>query len=222
MNIAPHFSAQTCIWPTPDSLFEKLDREFRFTLDVCALPENAKCSRFFTPDDDGLLQPWQGVVWCNPPYGNRINDWCEKAFRESHNGATVVILLPARTDTRWFHIFTPATPYYTTLSVQRKRSSLNKPGRAGLSFNGKVQYGVAASLSGITFLPKLRHHHAHRNQVPRRPAELPRTSDHSGTIPATRRRNGAAVTAVAPGFYSTKLGAFGARFQPIIYCNSVI
>ena len=63
---------------------------------------------------------------------------------------------------------------------------------------------------------------AHRNQVPRRPAELPRTSDHSGTIPATRRRNGAAVTAVAPGFYSTKAGAFGAHKTPIIPCNSVL
>jgi len=98
-----HFSAQTCVWPTPDSLFEKLDAEFGFTLDVCCLPDNAKCENFFTPDDDGLLQNWFGNVWCNPPYGNRIGDWVEKAYREAHNGVTTVILLPVRTDTKWFH-----------------------------------------------------------------------------------------------------------------------
>ena len=103
MDSKVHFSAQTCVWPTPDSLFDKLDAEFGFTLDVCCLPENAKCTKYFTPDDDGLLQNWYGKVWCNPPYGNRIGDWVEKAFRETHNGVTTVMLLPVRTDTRWFH-----------------------------------------------------------------------------------------------------------------------
>lgn len=103
MDTTVHFSAQTCVWPTPDSLFDKLDAEFGFTLDVCCLPENAKCTKYFTPDDDGLLQNWYGKVWCNPPYGNRIGDWVEKAFREAHNGVTTVMLLPVRTDTRWFH-----------------------------------------------------------------------------------------------------------------------
>lgn len=98
-----HFSAQTCVWSTPEWLFAELDKEFGFTLDACALPENAKCKRFFTPDDDGLLQPWSGVVWCNPPYGNRIGDWAAKARMEVQNGVTTVCLLPARTDTRWFH-----------------------------------------------------------------------------------------------------------------------
>ena len=101
MNTTVHFSAQTCVWPTPDSLFNALEKEFRFTLDVCCLPENAKCSQFFTPDDDGLLQNWHGVVWCNPPYGNRIGDWVEKAYREAHNCVTTVMLLPVRTDTRF-------------------------------------------------------------------------------------------------------------------------
>ena len=103
MQTNVHFSAQTCVWPTPDHLFEKLNAEFRFELDVCCLPENAKCGKYFTPDDDGLLQNWFGTVWCNPPYGNRIVDWVEKAYRESHNGVTTVMLLPVRTDTRWFH-----------------------------------------------------------------------------------------------------------------------
>lgn len=98
-----HFSAQTCLWSTPDGLFRELDKEFEFAVDVCALPENAKCPKFFTPEDDGLLQDWFGVAWCNPPYGNRIGDWVEKAYRESFNGVTTVLLLPVRTDTRWFH-----------------------------------------------------------------------------------------------------------------------
>lgn len=69
-------------------------------LDVCALPENAKCKRFFTPEMDGLKQEWTGVCWCNPPYGRQIGKWVEKAVKSS---ATVVMLLPARTDTKWFH-----------------------------------------------------------------------------------------------------------------------
>lgn len=99
-----YFSSQTCIWSTPDNLYLDLCKEFKFTLDVCALPENTKCKFFFTPDDDGLLQPWgKNICWCNPPYGRKIGQWCEKAFRESFNGATTVMILPARTGTNWFH-----------------------------------------------------------------------------------------------------------------------
>lgn len=98
-----HFSSQTCKWATPEWLFNELNQEFNFDIDACALPDNAKCEKYFTPDDDGLLMPWSGSVWCNPPYGNKIADWVHKAWRESHNGCTVVCLLPSRTDTRWFH-----------------------------------------------------------------------------------------------------------------------
>lgn len=101
MNV--HFSSQTCVWSTPDWLFQELYKEFKFTLDVCALPENAQCENFFTPEDDGLLMPWSGVCWCNPPYGNRIADWLNKALLETGNGVTTVFLIPSRTDTRWFH-----------------------------------------------------------------------------------------------------------------------
>ena len=100
------FSSKTDMWETPQDFFDKLDAEFHFTLDVCATPENAKCKNFYTPEIDGLSQPWDGVVWCNPPYGRKIGRWvfaglCASMLRNS----TVVMLLPARTDTRWFHDF---------------------------------------------------------------------------------------------------------------------
>ena len=78
-------------WTTPAALFDSLDRLFGFTLDACATPENAKCSRFYTREQDGLSQPWDGIVWCNPPYRG-LGKWVRKAFEESQNGATVVLL----------------------------------------------------------------------------------------------------------------------------------
>lgn len=96
------FSSKTDLWETPQDFFDTLNTEFHFTVDVCAIPENAKCSVFYTPEQDGLKQTWTGVVWCNPPYGRQIGEWVRKGF-ESSQCATVVMLLPARTDTRWFH-----------------------------------------------------------------------------------------------------------------------
>jgi phage N-6-adenine-methyltransferase len=92
-------------WATPRKLFRVLDAEFHFTLDACATPMSATCGRFFTDKDSALDQDWTGVVWCNPPYGRVIGKWVEKAYRESRLGATVVCLLPARTDTRWWHAY---------------------------------------------------------------------------------------------------------------------
>ena len=100
MNTELMFSSKTDLWETPQDLFDKYDAIYRFETDVCALPENAKCKRFFTPEMDGLKQEWTGVCWCNPPYGRQIGKWVEKAVKSS---ATVVMLLPARTDTKWFH-----------------------------------------------------------------------------------------------------------------------
>lgn len=100
MNTEAIFSCKTDMWETPQDLFDSLDKEFHFTLDVCAIPENAKCSKFFTPDQDGLTQEWAGTVWCNPPYGRKVEKWVKKAYEAN---CTVVMLLPARTDTRWFH-----------------------------------------------------------------------------------------------------------------------
>ena len=86
-----------------ERFFDKLDAEFHFDLDVCAIPENAKCANYYSPDQDGLSQEWKGVCWCNPPYGRKIGDWVKKADESTLDGAVVVMLLPARTDTRWFH-----------------------------------------------------------------------------------------------------------------------
>ena len=97
------FSSKSVVWETPQDLFDKLNAEFHFDLDVCALPENAKCEKYYTPEDDGLLQPWNGVCWCNPPYGRTIGKWVQKAYETFAGGGTVVMLLPARTDTKWFH-----------------------------------------------------------------------------------------------------------------------
>lgn len=104
MNAAAMFSAQTDLWETPQAFFDALDAEFHFALDVCATPENAKCKRFYTKQQDGLAQEWLGVCWMNPPYGREIGEWVKKAHESANSGmATVVCLLPARTDTRWFH-----------------------------------------------------------------------------------------------------------------------
>lgn len=99
MNV--HFSSATNEWATPQAFFDDLNREFKFTLDVASTDQNAKCERHFTERDDGLAQSWDGeVVWCNPPYGRAIKDWVRKA---SEAKATVVMLIPARTDTSYFH-----------------------------------------------------------------------------------------------------------------------
>jgi phage N-6-adenine-methyltransferase len=96
---------QTTEWETPQHFFDALNAEFGFTLDVAASPTNAKCPRYFTPKDDGLTQPWTGVCWMNPPYGRTIGAWMRKAYEASRQGTTVVCLLPARTDTLWWHTY---------------------------------------------------------------------------------------------------------------------
>ena len=104
MNNDLMFSSKTDLWETPQDFFDKLNARFQFETDVCALPENAKCKRFFTPEMDGLKQEWTGVCWMNPPYGRQIGKWVRKAYESARdNLATVVCLLPARTDTAWFH-----------------------------------------------------------------------------------------------------------------------
>ena len=104
MNPKCLYSSASDLYSTPPELFQELDRRFGpLTLDVCALPENAKCPSYFTPEQDGLKQPWTGRCWCNPPYGRTIRRWLLKAVKSALAGATVVCLLPARVDTRWWH-----------------------------------------------------------------------------------------------------------------------
>ena len=98
-------SSKSNEWATPQTVFDELNKEFNFTLDPAATSENAKCQRFFTKEQDGLKQDWSGeTVFCNPPYGREIGKWVEKCYNEhiKHN-ITVVMLIPARTDTTYFH-----------------------------------------------------------------------------------------------------------------------
>lgn len=98
-----HFSSATDLWSTPQDLFDRVNAKYHFTLDACASPENAKCAAYFTREIDGLQQEWFGTVWMNPPYGRTIGAWMKKAYESSLAGATVVCLVPARTDTAWWH-----------------------------------------------------------------------------------------------------------------------
>lgn len=96
-------SSKTGEWATPQAFFDLWNEKYHFTLDPAATAENAKCPKFYTKEDDGLSKNWGGeIVWCNPPYGREIGKWVRKGYEESKDAA-VVMLLPARTDTTWFH-----------------------------------------------------------------------------------------------------------------------
>ena len=99
------FSSNTDNWATPIDFFNKIDSEFNFTLDVCADSSNAKCKHYFDKTTNGLLMKWYGNCWMNPPYGRIIYDWIKYADQQVNekNCNLVVALLPARTDTKWFH-----------------------------------------------------------------------------------------------------------------------
>ena len=118
------FSRLSDVWETPLALFETYNTEFHFTLDPCSTDENAKCEKHYTLDDNGLYQSWENeIVWCNPPYSG-CYDWCIKALNESrNNNATVVMLLPSRTDTKWFHDI--VLPYADEIRFIRGRLRFN-------------------------------------------------------------------------------------------------
>lgn len=103
MNTDLMFSSKTDLWSTPQDFFDKLNSKYNFTLDVCSDGINNKCDSFYTKETDGLSQKWEGVCWMNPPYGREISKWMEKAYISSLEGTTVVCLVPARTDTAWWH-----------------------------------------------------------------------------------------------------------------------
>ena len=99
------FSSKSNDWATPQDFYNQLDAEFEFTLDPCASQSSAKCSSFYTADDDGLSKNWEGqTVFMNPPYGRKIGNWIQKAYEEGEKSNTrVVALIPARTDTKYWH-----------------------------------------------------------------------------------------------------------------------
>ena len=108
------FTSNSEEWETPQAVFDRQNKMFGFELDVCATPQNAKCTRFYTKEQDGLKQPWASRNWMNPPYGRNIGKWCARASAEGGAGNLTVALLPARTDTLWFHEYC-AVWHYTFL-----------------------------------------------------------------------------------------------------------
>lgn len=102
-DLCHKFASKREDWETPNDLFDPLNREFRFTLDVCASAENTKCDAFFTEETDALGRPWNGICWMNLPFIN-VGKWVKKAYSEAQAGGTIVVcLLPSRTNTRWWH-----------------------------------------------------------------------------------------------------------------------
>lgn len=103
-NLETMLSSKDMTWATPQDFFDNLNLEFKFTLDPCATKETAKCSKYFTKEIDGLSQNWDNeIVFMNPPYGREISKWIKKATEQ--RGGYVVCLIPARTDTKYFHDF---------------------------------------------------------------------------------------------------------------------
>lgn len=99
-------SSKNMNWCTPQDFFDELNAEFDFALDAAATDKVAKCAAYYTPETDGLNSPWDvagGAVFCNPPYGRAIGKWVCKAHEEAKKGTTIVLLIPARTDTTYFH-----------------------------------------------------------------------------------------------------------------------
>lgn len=134
------FKSNTVEWATPPEVYDPLNREFGFTLDVAATSENAKCPRYYTRKDDGLAQPWDGVCWMNPPYGKDVPKWLARALEESKRGVTTVCLIPARTNTKWFHDL--------CLSVAEVRFVKGRP-----KF-GDADHGLPLPLAVVVYRPR--------------------------------------------------------------------
>lgn len=104
MNTDLMFSSNSNEWSTPQEFFNKLNNEFNFNLDPACTYENAKCENYFTIKENGLIQSWKNYrVFCNPPYGKELKQWVKKAYEERNNAELIVLLIPARTDTSYFH-----------------------------------------------------------------------------------------------------------------------
>lgn len=136
-NLKTMLSSEDMTWETPKDFFDGLNKEFNFTLDPCATPETAKCKKFYTKEDDGLKQDWSGeTVFCNPPYGSAIKDWVKKCSEAT--GGIVVMLIPARTDTRYFHEYI-----------------YNKPNAKIRFIKGRLKFGGKQKGSGSAPFPSM-------------------------------------------------------------------
>jgi len=122
-------SSDSVEWETPDAFFDRLDEEFGFEVDVCATKDNAKCDIYFTPEVDGLAQSWGGLtIWCNPPYGKDIGKWIRKCADHGAKGGVAVMLIHARTDTKWFHDL--VVPNATEIRFVKGRLKFSNKGSA--------------------------------------------------------------------------------------------
>lgn len=128
-----HFSSASQTWNTPKELFKGLNEEWKFTLDAACIPSSALCDQYFTPEDDGLARHWgTHTVWCNPPYDD-IKSWCDKAVQAYKDGATVMMLIPSRTDTKAFQEF--AGKYCTCVCFIKGRLKFEDPTKRDKSAN---------------------------------------------------------------------------------------
>lgn len=118
-------------WETPRELFRALDGEFHFQLDAAASVDNTLCTHFYTAEMDALRfgWDWAEAVFVNPPYGSQISRWVQKGFDESQNGCVVVMLIPARTDTTYWHqyVMRAAEIRFVRLRLRFSGSSINAP-----------------------------------------------------------------------------------------------
>lgn len=147
MNRDVMFSSKNEVWATPDWLFNQLNDEFNFDIDVCANNENAKCKKYFTINENGLKQEWNGTCWMNPPYGRNINKWMKKAYNESLKGNTVVCLIPCRTDTKYWHKYVMKATEIRFIEGRLKFGDSKNAApfpSAIVIFNNKIGFNVVA------------------------------------------------------------------------------
>jgi phage N-6-adenine-methyltransferase len=131
MNTDLMFSTGTIHWSTPQDLFDKINEEFNFTLDACANTSNYKVKNYFNEKQNGLAQSWQdNTVWVNPPYGSGISDWIKKAYNECSPNCKIIMLLPARVDTRWFHDYIYNNPDCETRFIKGRLKFSNSKSSA--------------------------------------------------------------------------------------------
>jgi len=129
------FSSDNQECGTPQEFFDMLDKEFCFTLDVCATSQNAKCEHFYDKDKDGLATPWHGTVWVNPPYGKEIGAWVAKAYLSAQFDRTVVLLIPSRTDTAYWHDYVMKS---SEIRFVRGRLKFDNGGEASAPFPSAI------------------------------------------------------------------------------------